>query len=292
MVIMKLNDDRSEKALYDYTDYPIYIRRALLSDYPEYAALAHWHDDIEIIYVMYGEMQYNINGEIITLRENNGVFVNTRQMHFGFSPDKKECDFICVRLHPLILCATSAYERDYVLPVLHNRNAAFIKLSADVPWQKEIFEIIGNMYSVKDEKSAPLKIQNMFLNIWIHLYENISYENSPKTQNTDLSVLKNMIGFIQRNYAVKISLAEIAAAGAVGQSKCCKVFAKYIGQTPNVYLTGYRLNKSIELLKNTDMSMTEIADAVGFGGSSYYAETFRKWRGKSPSEYRKKLRFE
>ena len=106
-------------------------------------------------------------------------------------------------------------------------------------------------------------------------------------QNAALSILKNMIGFIQQNYTVKISLADIAASGAVGQSKCCKLFAKYIGQTPNMYLTQYRLDKSTELLKNTDMTVTEIAHVVGFSGSSYYAEAFRKWSGKSPSEYRK-----
>lgn len=58
-----------------------------------------------------------------------------------------------------------------------------------------------------------------------------------------------MIEFIQQNYTVRITLADIAASGTVGQSKCCRLFAKYIGQIPKVYLTQYRLNKSTELLK-------------------------------------------
>ncbi|MCM1045512.1 MAG: AraC family transcriptional regulator [Candidatus Gastranaerophilales bacterium] len=287
MVVMELKDDRSEKIRYDYADYPIYIRSGKLSEYPNYAAPTHWHDDIELIAVLSGRMQYNINGEIIVLKENEGIIVNSRQFHFGFSAEHKECNFICILLHPLMLCATSAYERDFILPVLHNRNAAFIKLNANVLWQSEIYKIIKTMYAVKDEKSAPLKIQSLFLSIWIYLYENIAPENRPKVQNTDLTILKNMIGFIQQNYNIKISLADIAASGTVGQSKCCKLFAKYIGQTPNVYLTQYRLDKSMILLKNTDMTITEIAGAVGFSGSSYYAEAFRKWCGKSPSEYRK-----
>ena len=39
--------------------------------------------------------------------------------------------------------------------------------------------------------------------------------------------------------------------------------------------------------KNTDMTITEVAGTVGFSGSSYYAESFRKWCKKSPSEYRR-----
>lgn len=41
MLSLEIRDDRSEKVRYDYTDYPIYIRRALLSSYPGYAAPTH-----------------------------------------------------------------------------------------------------------------------------------------------------------------------------------------------------------------------------------------------------------
>ena len=127
MIHLELKDDRSEKVRYDYSDYPIYTQRALLSSYPNYAAPVHWHDDIELIAVLSGEMRYNVNGEIISIRENEGIIVNARQIHFGFSTERKDCDFICILLHPLMLCATPAYERDFVLPVLHNCNAAYIK---------------------------------------------------------------------------------------------------------------------------------------------------------------------
>lgn len=288
MIHMELKDDCSEKIRYDYTDYPLYVRRGKLSSYPNYGAPVHWHDDIELISVLSGEMQYNVNGEITTLRKNEGIIVNARQLHFGFSSEQNECNFICILIHPIILYTTPAYERDFVLPILHNRNTAFVKLNNDSAWHRKILDDINHMYSVKDEKSAPIKIQNLFLNIWIRLYENIAPEIRPVIQNNDLSILKNMVGFIQQNYDIKISLSDIAASGAVGQSKCCKLFAKYIGQTPNTYLILYRLDKSTELLKNTNMTVTEIAHTVGFGGSSYYAEAFRKWSGKSPSEYRMK----
>ncbi|MDD2971285.1 MAG: AraC family transcriptional regulator [Lachnospiraceae bacterium] len=286
MILLELKDDRSEKVQYENSDYPIYIRKGLLSANPNYSAPSHWHDDIEFIAVLSGEMQYNVNGEIITLKENDGIVVNARQLHFGFSSEKKECKFICILLHPLLLCTISAYERDFVLPVLHNKNAVFIKLNTAVLWKKNILEEIKYMYVVKDDKIAPMKVQSSFVKIWTLIYENIPLENNPKAQNTDLTIIKNMIGFIQQNYTYKISLSDIAASGAVGQSKCCKLFGKYLSQTPNTYLTQYRLDKSAELLKTTEMTITEITDATGFNGSSYYAETFRKWIGVSPTDYR------
>ena len=60
-VFIELNDDRSEKIPYDSPDYPIYIRQGVLSHYPNYAAPSHWHDDIELIAVLDGEMDYHVN---------------------------------------------------------------------------------------------------------------------------------------------------------------------------------------------------------------------------------------
>lgn len=112
-----------------------------------------------------------------------------------------------------------------------------------------------------------------------------------KKQNSDLTLLKNMIGYIQKFYRERITLADIATAGAVGQSKCCKLFDRYTGVTPNAYLIQYRLHQSTWYLQNTNMTITEIAQAVGFSGSSYYAEAFRKCYRHSPSEYRKSKAF-
>ena len=142
------------------------------------------------------------------------------------------------------------------------------------------------IYSAKDDKTAPIKITSLFLKIWSLIYENSKIASLSKVHNDDLTIIKNMVGYIQKFYCDKITLSDIAASGAVGQSKCCKLFDRYIGFTPNAYLIKYRLNQSVWYLKNTDMTITEIAQAVGFSGSSYYAEAFRKWYGVSPSGYR------
>ena len=287
MLLMELKDDQSEIIHYTFEDYPICIRNPSLSSYNNFEAPPHWHDDIELIAVLQGEMNYNINGEIITLRQNEGVFVNSRQLHYGFSETKSECNFICILLHPLMLCVTQILEQNFVVPLLKNQNVPYIKLSADKPWKKELLGCILSMYNAKDDAVAPLIISSLFLKMWSLIFKNSQNPVSAKSQNSDFTLLKNMIGYIQKFYREKITLDDIASAGAVGQSKCCKLFDKYIGVTPNAYLNQYRLHQSTWYLKNTDMTITEIAQIVGFSCSSYYAEVFRKWCNKSPSDYRK-----
>lgn len=287
MASIGLKDDRSETVHYDFEDYPIYIRKALLSSYHNFETPPHWHDDLEFIVVLYGKINYNINGEIITLAQNDGVLVNSRQLHCGFSREKSDCEFICILIHPLMLCVSQTLEQKYISPLLRNPSMPYVKLSAGISWQKEILNSILQMYDRKDSATAPLIICSLFLKVWSILFENSDISTSCQNQNNDFSILKNMIGYIQKAYREKITLDDIAASGSVGQSKCCKLFDKYSGVTPNIYLIQYRLHQSIWYLSNTDMTITEIAQAVGFSGSSYYAEVFRKYYSISPSEYRK-----
>lgn len=281
-----LKDDLSETVYYDFTEYPVLVRQAMLSSYPNYAAPSHWHDSVEFIVILSGSMDYNVNGSIIPLQKGDGIFVNAKQLHFGFS-QQKECQFLFIILHPLLLCISHAMENDFVLPLIENPNAAFFKLDSCDRKQAEIIKKLKYIYEIKNSRTAPLKIQSAFAFIWSELFEIIPQaKKCPPLPTGNLTILKNMIGFIQQNYREKVSLKDIAASGAVGQSKCCKLFSSYLHQTPNEYLTAYRLNKGCELLYNTDRTVVEIALEVGFGGASYFAEIFRKVFGQSPTEYR------
>ena len=290
-IIMELNDNNSEKVCYDIPSYPVYIRRGLLSQYLNYSAPDHWHDDIELVAILSGEMEYSVNGEILKLRKGQGLLVNAGQMHFGFSHEKKECDFICILLHPVLLCPLPSFKKDFVDPLIQDQHLPYILLHPEIPWEKSIYDKILYLNNIRSEKTAPLKILAAFAQIWELLCENISSEKNTVKKNLqdnhNLDIVKNMVRFIQNHYMEKITLTDIAASGAVGQSKCCKLFSRFFFQSPTMYLIQHRLAKSMELLLNTDLPITEVALSVGFGSASYYTETFRKWMGKTPSEFRK-----
>ena len=286
-VELDLNDDRSEKIHYDFEDYPILVNKAHLSTYPNFSAPSHWHDSIEIVVVLSGFMNYNVNGKIIPMNPGEGAFVNSRQLHFGYS-DEQECEFIFAVIHPILLCSSVAVEKDFVMPLVKNQNAAFLKLEKQNPIHQKVIENLKLMYQAKNSKTAPLEIQSLFAMMWASLFKLLMKENEkPKKQSGDLTILKNIVVFIQQNFSDKLTLNEIAKAGCVGQSKCCKLFNQFFHQTPNEFLTAYRLSKACELLKTSDDSIENIAFSVGFSGASYFAETFKKAFAQSPKEYRK-----
>lgn len=128
-----------------------------------------------------------------------------------------------------------------------------------------------------------------FLDIWEELYESAPKDEPPvKVRNQNLNALKDMIAYIQENYQRKITLQEIAGAGNVSATSCCKIFQKYVNQSPNAYLIEYRLRNGLVLLRDTDLTVTEICFEAGFSGPSYFSERFRKAFGCSPLEFRER----
>lgn len=286
--LIDLRADQSERVRYDTADFPIYLSKSLLSVFPDYAAASHWHDDVELIVVQSGVMDYNVNGEIIHMESGDGIFVNARQLHYGFSTEHNECEFICILLHPLRLCSSLRLEQRYLTPLLADESIPCCHLSPGVDWQRQILEDAAAMYDSRDAEAAELQCQSLFYRIWWNLYTNLHPSRKPQqVVNRRLASLKAMLAYIEANYQSHITLDHISAAGNVGKTSCCNLFQKYVNQAPNVYLINYRLGKGAELLASTDLSVAEICYEVGFSGASYFAEMFRKRYNCSPSQYRK-----
>lgn len=313
--------EHSEHVDYNRKEYPFYIRRGLLSTYPNHSAVSHWHEDLEFIVILSGHMVYNVNGTAVALPEGSGIFVNSRQFHHGYSTDYAECEFICIILHPLLLCINEFFENTYVQPVISNTEHPYQLFSEDVPWQKQTLELLRKLYRQCDTcgyllddaalhaarsnvtpsgsmslsnaagictDDAVLKIQHLLFGLWLPLYQNLPKQTGqPGKPNRQLSAVKQMVTFIRSHYKEPLSLSQIADAGNVCKSSCSALFHKYLSQTPITYLTEYRLRRSLELLFHTDLSVTEISYEVGFNSASYYAETFRKYYQCTPTEYAK-----
>ena len=85
----------------------------------------------------------------------------------------------------------------------------------------------------------------------------------------------------------KITLNDICANAGIGKNKCTELFRRYTNMSPMEYLRHYRVEKGVQLLKDTDLSVTEIAYEVGMSGASYFAESLRICRGCTPTQIRK-----
>lgn len=283
-----------EKSLgveFDEVEYPVTIRRDFLSEFPNYEMESHWHDDVELLLVRRGKMTCIINGEQKEISTDEGIFINARQVHGVMSADHRECEYIMVRFHPMILCATREIENRFVTPVIANENYPYQVLKQDIEWERSVLDSILRIYYMRHETTMEISALSQLFVIWEQIFTHSGRVPAKVRESTpQLTQLKKMISFIAENYQRKITLDDICLSGNMGKTSCCQVFQKYLNQTPNNYLTVFRLRKGAEMLVATDMPIVDISYEVGFSGASYFSEAFKKHMGGMPSEYRRKHR--
>ncbi len=285
-----LNSDASEDVLYNNSEFPAYIKMGQLSNYPDYSAISHWHDDLEFILILKGSMTYDVNGQTIVLKEGEGIFVNSRCFHYGYSKEHQECIFICILLSPKLLTNNEYFINNYLNKLLNNKNYPYQKLNPTIKWQNIILNDLNLLYGNNVNYIDPFYILEKTIHIVSILFNNMNSSLKEYENSDDIIALTKMIGYVQKNYSNKILLKDIYTIGNCCKTKCTLLFNKYLNISPMIYLNKYRLEKASNLLNNTNNTITEIAYACGFSSASYFCELFQKYYEMSPKMYREKYK--
>ncbi len=294
MIYMNVMSDSSEVTVYNCSDMLVYIETMDLSDFPDMRGLCHWHKDIEIAYIIDGEMDYHINGKTVHLEKENCLVINSQQLHYGASHHHHACKFLCIRFHPKILAADPSVYQNYVATLTESNAIDYLIYREDTLNYREIETLVDRLYRIRTAKkdAYELELISALYLLWCTLFrqcqERLSLE--PEPGHHDLVLQKKMVSYIQEHYKEPVTLDEIAASANISRSKCCIVFKKYLQQTPIDFLNKYRLELSRRYLADTETNITQIAFSCGFNHLSYYSKIFCREYGCTPTEYRKGIR--
>ena len=281
--------DASEVVHYDEPGIPLYIRSGQLSTYPDMRANCHWHEDLEFIYVLSGEMRYSINGEIILLGEDDCLFVNARQMHYGYEHDFRECIFTCTLIHPDLLTGNRKLYERYVQPLLANGTVPYIHTSPESREHRRFADSLSRVWALKEESPVGYEADavGILFSLTAFLSGMISEREDTFHADQKLEAQKKMVAFIAKHFADPISLEDVAASANLSKSSCIRLFKIYVHQSPFSFLNTYRLQVACDLLTRTDKNVTEISSLCGFNHTSYFTKLFHCKYGCTPTAYRK-----
>jgi AraC family transcriptional regulator len=113
----------------------------------------------------------------------------------------------------------------------------------------------------------------------------------PKVNNGLAPLAKRRsIEAMRTRMAEDLSLDQLAAEAGLSVFHFARMFKQSVGVPPRVYLTQLRMEKATELLQSTELSVTEIAQEVGYSSSQVLARIFLKHYHRSPTEYRRIVR--
>ena len=284
--------DNSEIVPYTIKNIPMYAARERISHYPNMTSIMHWHDDLEFIRVLTGKMIYMVNEQRIELDEGDIIFVNTQQSHGHTHINYQDCIFDGILIPTKLLKYPCELNDKYVHPFYYDSKFASFVFRKDDRGHKALSDACDVIMATVEKKVDAYEF-DLVAEAYKLMAEIIKRLNCRAVEAIGVTpwadTLHKMIGYIQSHYKEQISLEDIAGAGIVSRSQCCRIFKEIMNKTPNDYLVEYRINKSIDLLADSNKKITDVAYYCGFNGSSYFSETFKKVMGVTPRQYRKRL---
>jgi len=254
----------------------------------EPALYLHWHNEMEFLYLLEGELLFHIEDRTYFLRAGDGIFIPPGLLHYANSNSTAPVSFRAFVLSPdFIFSSLDAYAYNtYVLPVLHNNLSCALALHGSVDWQKLILSHLQQIFA--QDAPSELFVRGNLLLLWNELYRHhISSLRTAPTLRTLSDQLASSISYLQENYQKSITLGELAALIPLSEAQFCRSFKHLTGMTPFRYLVRYRILQSCTELTGTDKKITDIAFSCGFNNVSYYNRAFLQIMNMTPSEYRK-----
>jgi AraC-like DNA-binding protein len=100
-------------------------------------------------------------------------------------------------------------------------------------------------------------------------------------------IINNAVDYMRNHYDQPLGLSDIASAVHLSPFHFSRIFKGHTSTSPHEYLIRYRIDRSKRLLRDTDMSINEIALAVGFTNANNYIRDFKKLVGTTPSKFRR-----
>ncbi len=262
-------------------------------DMTHYSSPWHWHEAIEFKYVLRGNLKIMTENAEYIVPQGYVSFTNSNVLEASERADDTEDTAIVVHLfHPILLTGhfQSVFEKKYVRPVLTNRQVEVLVISPETTHGSKICRKFQELNRLWNQENVEFQTRNLLSDIWLEMIAEIEEQlkNHPPVSIPSQDRIRNMIRFIQLNYAEKVTLKDIAESAHISEREALRTFKKALGKTPFDYLTDYRMIQACDLLTRTDQSITEVAVNVGLTDGSYFGKLFKKQFGCTPSAFRKK----
>lgn len=285
--LIRKRTNGSELVNYNIPNFPSYVHRGWILPNVTWEKVTHYHEDIELLYVLSGKMAYNVHGEIIHLDTGEGILVNANQIHYTIATQETPATYLIAVIHPRILYSSDEIRTKYVEPITGNPDITSLVFRKG---DNDTLELARIMHQLFEHKEDEFNLTRDFFDLWsltMNKCSTVPKSNANITSDSQSEAFKLMITFIQNEYSRPISLEDIAQAGNVSKTFCNTLFHKFTKEPPLESLNRYRTGKVSELIFSTSLSMGDIAEKVGYSSASYMAEMFKKYYGESPTKYKK-----
>lgn len=255
------------------------------------AIYAHWHEEMEIIYITKGKGFVRLNENLIEITSGDIILIGKETIHYMQS-DKDDILYfksLVFNLNIIYSYFGDICQTDLLTPLINNQ----VEIKNVLKKNDESYERFLNIYlSIIDfycnkEQYFYVKIKSLFFDLFYEMLKADLIKSVDIYENKRTSQMKVVLDYIDSYYWEDISVNSLAKMVHYSEYHFMKVFKQYTGKTLISYLNEVRIEKSKYLILNTNHSITEIATEVGFNNPSYYIRKFQSIQGMTPHKFRK-----
>ena len=243
----------------------------------------HFHTDYEIIYVTDGQAKITVSGMEILMEKGDMIFLNKNANHnvcITQSPYKRYVATISSKEFDKQFAGSELFSLFKYSP---NQNHHHIQTASFYDMTQLFDKIILESQKAPDNYTGTL-ITSYLQEILIYAWR-LSSDKYIINDDIQSKVLK-VQNILETKYPLNITIEEICKELYISTYYLTRSFTKYIGISPKQYLIQIRLNNAGNLLKNTSLSIAEIAEKSGFQSPSNFIAYFKKYFGITPKKFR------
>ncbi len=276
--VISTTDDMQEKVNYLSEDFPVSIFSQNYHAAAGDSTPFHWHDELQLNWVIKGELEYCVNGDTFRLSGDKILLVKDHKLHNSKTTGKDACS-LCINFSPYIF--QPMILKHYIRPLLENENFVSSILLLK-PGQAAVLEDFVDQANGSIDYFSIVNFLSQVFEELVHSFEETKNPGDKEEQE----LFQSMLSFVHSHYQEPLTVRQIAACGIINKNRCTDLFHKYTRLSPIKYLNEYRLYMAKNLILNTRKSISEISTDVGYNQISHFIEQFRSTYGLSPLKYR------
>ena len=243
-----------------------------------YLTKPHWHEHVELIYVLEGEAIFGVNQMELCARKGDFIVANSNDLHSIYCNGKRLRDMVII------------FEMDKISKTLAGKSAIFSSFIGKDPKIMEYMDMLCEEFVEKKTESR-LMSKGIVCMLIAYLTRNYAValleEKNMAKRTKKLERINVVLDYIEEHYAEPINNTELAQLIHVSDNHFYYLFRESVGVGPHQYLNELRLNKAMNLLMNGDYTLAEVAEKTGFSDYNNFGRKFREYYGYPPSKVMK-----
>ncbi len=273
------------KAFHEVRNYPSDFM-VWHKQYRDISFIAHWHKEIELVYVREGTAEIHIAEEVIHAVAGDLVLFDSGDIHYCDVHSSNACfDFL--------LFDTNIISSHYKYNALENHlfdSNHFCEAELHDDWER-ILSILDHELENRGNYYQEI-VKGELRSFWYRLLRafptRVEVPASSATQSrrqTMLADFQNVLTFLEEHYGESISMTDAAEMMGFSPSHFSRMFKQLTGTGFVRYLNLIRISQAAELLLTTDAKISDIALRCGFENIRTFNRVFLEITGFTPSEF-------